>query len=224
MIRVAAAIPAFDAAPTIADVALRALAVTPELIVIDDGSSDDTAAEARRTGAEVVSQAVNCGKGAALRRAFSILFGRGADAVVTLDADGQHLPEEIPKLVEQAENADLVIGGREHLFAQMGAVRRTSNRLSSAAISAVAGLRLGDVQSGFRLYRRRLIELAGFPEDRFDAESAVVVRAARRGLRVVSVAVRLGFADGRTTSHYRPLVDSLRIARAVARARWGGER
>jgi hypothetical protein len=105
----------------------------------------------------------------------------------------------------------------------MSRLRRTSNRLSSMVISLVAGARLGDVQSGFRLYHRRVIERTGFPESRFDAESAVVVRAARRGLRIVSVPVRLGFADGRLTSHYRPIVDSLRIARAVARARWGGE-
>lgn len=224
MTRVAVALPAFDAAPTIGDVVLRTLRVMPELLVVDDGSSDATAAEARRGGAEVVSLPCNCGKGAALRRAFEILFARGADAVVTLDADGQHIPEEIPKLLEHAARADLVIGGREHLFAQMSAVRRASNRLSSAAISAVAGARLGDVQSGFRLYGRALVEATGFPENRFDAESAVVVRAVRRGLRVVSVPVQLGFADGRTTSHYRPLVDSLRIARAVARARWGRAR
>ena len=222
--RVAVALPAFDAAPTIGDVVVRTLRVMPELLVVDDGSSDATAAEARRGGAEVVSQPSNCGKGAALRRAFEILFGRGADAVVTLDADGQHIPEEIPKLLQHAEGADLVIGGRQHLFAQMSALRRASNRLSSAAISAVAGARLDDVQSGFRLYRRGLVEATGFPENRFDAESAVVVRAVRRGLRVVSVPVQLGFADGRTTSHYRPLVDSLRIARAVARARWGRAR
>ena len=104
-----------------------------------------------------------------------------------------------------------MIGTREHLFRQMGLMRRTSNRLSSRAISAVAGLRLADVQSGFRLYRRSLIDAVGIPEERFDAESAVVVRAARHGFRVVTVPVALGFADGRTTSHYRPIVDSLRI-------------
>ena len=221
MTRLAAAIPALDAASTIGDVTRRTLAILPELLVVDDGSSDATAVEACRAGAEVVSHQCNLGKGAALRYAFGVLFGRGVDGVVTLDADGQHLPEEIPRLLEQAGSADLVIGGREQLFAQMSAVRRTSNRLSSAAISTVAGVRLTDVQSGFRLYSRRLIEAAGFPENRFDAESAVVVRAVRHGMRVVSVPVRLGFADGRTTSHYRPLVDSLRIARSVARARWG---
>jgi len=140
--------------------------------------------------------------------------------VVTLDADGQHLPEEIPRLLDAAgDGADLVLGTRDHLFAEMVAARRVANRLSSWAISWAAGQPLSDVQTGFRLYRRELLDATGFPETRFDAESAVVVRAARRGFRIVTVPVRLGFADGRTTSHYRPLVDSLRIARSVMRAR-----
>ncbi len=219
MIRVAAAIPAFEAAASIEGVVRRTLPIVLEVLVVDDGSSDETAERARRAGAEVVTFAENRGKGAALHRAFDELFGRGVEAVVTLDADGQHLPEEIPNLLERMDEADLLIGGREHLFAEMGVVRRASNRLSSSAISMVAGLRLADVQSGFRLYHRRVIEATGFPETRFDAESAVFVRAARRGLRILSVPVQLGFADGRTTSHYRPVVDSLRIAHAVAKAR-----
>ena len=219
MTRVAAAIPAFEAAASIETIVRRTGRIIPEVLVIDDGSSDETSDEACRAGAEVLVFEANRGKGAALDRAFALLFGRGVEAVVTLDADGQHLPEEIPKLLARMHDADLVIGGREHHFAEMGAVRRASNRLSSYAISRVAGLRLADVQSGFRLYHRRVIEATGFPEARFDAESAVVVRAACRGLRVLSVPARLGFADGRTTSHYRPIVDSLRIARAVIKAR-----
>jgi glycosyltransferase involved in cell wall biosynthesis len=218
--RVAVALPAFDAAPTIGDLVRRTLAVLPPpVLVVDDGSTDGTAEAARAAGASVLSFPENRGKGEALRVAFARLFGEGADAVVTLDADGQHLPEEIPKLLAHADEADLVVGSRVDLFDEMSRLRRTSNRVSSAVISLVAGARLGDVQSGFRLYHRRLVAATGFPEDRFDAESAVVVRAARRGMRIVAVPVRLGFADGRTTSHYRPLVDSLRIARAVARAR-----
>ena len=95
-----------------------------------------------------------------------------------------------------------MLGTRDHLFAEMVAARRVANRLSSWAISWAAGQPLSDVQTGFRLYTRRLVEATGFPETRFDAESAVVVRAARRGFRIVTVPVRLGFADGRTTSHY----------------------
>jgi glycosyltransferase involved in cell wall biosynthesis len=218
-VKLAIAIPAYEAQRTIGDVVRRALAILP-VLVIDDGSRDGTADEARRAGAEVHVAAANQGKGAALREAFRILFARDMTGVVTLDADGQHLPEEIPRLLEVADRADLVLGSRERLFLEMGGVRRASNRASSWAISLLAGRRLHDVQTGFRLYSRRLIETTGFPENRFDAESAVVVRAARRGCRIVTVPVRLGFADGRTTSHFRPLVDSLRIARAVVRARW----
>jgi glycosyltransferase involved in cell wall biosynthesis len=221
--RIAAAIPAFQAGASVGDVIRRTREVLPEVLVVDDGSSDATAEAARGAGAELVVHAVNRGKGAALVTAFRTLFARGCDAVVTLDADGQHLPEEIPKLLEAARGeADLVLGTRDHLFAEMVAARRVANRLSSWAISWAAGQSLSDVQTGFRLYTRRLVEATGFPETRFDAESAVVVRAGRRGFRIVTVPVRLGFADGRTTSHYRPLVDSLRIARSVMRARLDG--
>jgi glycosyltransferase involved in cell wall biosynthesis len=218
-LRVAVVIPAYQAAPSVGGVARGALALLPEVLVLDDGSTDGTADEARRAGARVISFPENRGKGAALRAAFTDLFGRGFDAVITLDADGQHLPEEIPKLLAKAPEADLVLGVRDHLFAEMSALRRASNRLSSKAISFAAGKPLADIQTGFRFYSRKLIETVGFPEARFEAESAVVVRAARRGFRIVSVPVHLGFADGRTTSHYRPLLDSLRIAGAVTRAR-----
>jgi len=204
----------------VGDVVRRALPLLPSLLVVDDGSTDATAQQARMAGAEVHVLPANLGKGAALRAAFEILFGRGFDGVVTLDADGQHLPEEIPRLLEASPGADLVLGTRAHLFHEMSTARRAANRLSSWAISALAGKRLPDIQTGFRLYTRGLFEATGFPEKRFDAESAVVVRAARLGLRIVPVPVRLGFADGRTTSHYRPVADSLRIAGAVVRARW----
>jgi glycosyltransferase involved in cell wall biosynthesis len=218
---VVAVVPAYEAAASIADVVRRARLIVPDVFVVDDGSRDETAAAARAAGAEVVRHERNRGKGAALATAFALLLPRPVSAVVTLDADGQHLPEEIPKLLAVAAEADLVLGTREHLFAEMGRMRRASNRLSSWAISSVAGRRLADVQTGFRLYSRLLLETTGFPEARFEAESAVVVRAGRRGLRIVTVPVRLGFADGRATSHFRPVRDSLRIAVAVARARWG---
>lgn len=217
----AVAIPAYQAAPSVGDVARRSLALVPAVLVIDDGSDDDTAGEARRAGAEVISQPRNRGKGDALELAFETLFGRGFEAVVTVDADGQHLPEEIPKLIEAADqDVGMVLGTRSHLFEEMSRLRRFSNRTSSAIISLVAGARVIDAQSGFRLYTRKLIAATGFPEARFEAESAVLVRAVQRGFKIASVPVRLGFADGRTTSHYRPITDSLRIADAVSRARF----
>ena len=147
-------------------------------------------------------------------------FEDGFDAIVTLDAAGQHLPEELPRLLEVwRQGADLVLGVRHELFGETGQVRRLSNRVSSRLISFAAGQSLSDVQTGFRLYTRAVLESVGLRESGFEAESAVVVRAVRHGLRVAATPIRLGFADGRTTSHYRPVVDSMRIARAVVQAR-----
>jgi glycosyltransferase involved in cell wall biosynthesis len=217
---VAVAVPAYQAGPSVGNVVRGCRELFREVVVVDDGSTDDTSEAARRAGARVLRHDRNLGKGRALHTAFDDLFGHGFDHVLTMDADGQHLPEQAPRLIQQAcTGADLVIGSRDHLFAQMGRVRRASNRCSSSLISAVAGLALRDVQSGFRLYSRKMIEAVGFPEARFEAESAVVVRAARSGFRVSTVPIELGFADGRLTSHYRPLIDSARIAVAVARAR-----
>lgn len=216
----AVAVPAYQAEASVGDVVRRCREQLPVVLVVDDGSDDDTAGEARRAGAEVLRHDVNRGKGDALETAFAELFGRGFPSVVTVDADGQHLPEEIPELLAAADGADLVLGTRAHLYQRMSRVRRASNTLSSRAISWAAGQPLDDIQTGFRLYSRRLIGTVGFPEPRFEAESAVVVRAARSGFAIVQVPVQLGFADGRTTSHYRPLIDSLRIAGAVAKARF----
>jgi glycosyltransferase involved in cell wall biosynthesis len=218
--RTAAVIPAYQAERWVAGVVSGTLEQLEAVLVVDDGSSDATAQTARAAGAEVVRLPTNQGKGAALRRGFEEWLARGMDAVVTLDADGQHLPAEIPRLLAAASDADLVLGSRDHLFEDMTGLRRRSNALSSRAISFAAGLSLPDVQTGFRLYTRRLLEAVPVREDRFEAESAVVVRAARRGLRVRCVPIELAFADGTRTSHYRPLIDSLRIARAVIAARF----
>ena len=218
--RFAIAVPAYDAAATVAGVVRRAHAICPDVLVVDDGSADGTGDAARAAGARVLVHDRNLGKGRALRTAFGRLFGDGFDAVITMDADAQHPPEEATKLVAAWHaGADLVLDTRHHLFELMGVVRRASNASSSWIISKVAGAELPDCQTGYRLYTRRLVETLGFPEPRFEAESAVLVRAVRNGFLVVGVPVRLDEPDGRATSHYRPIVDSLRIAGAVTRAR-----
>ena len=220
-LRIAATIPAYQAAPSVGEVVRGTLRFVPEVLVMDDGSTDATAEEARRAGARVLSLPCNRGKGAALagglRRPVRPRLRRRDHSRRRRPAPAGGDPQAARAAAEQG--GDLVLGIRDHLFGNMSGMRRASNRLSSKAISFAAGQRLSDIQTGFRLYSRRLVETVGFPGARFEAESAVVVRAARRGFKVVTVPVRLGFADGRTTSHYRPLLDSLRIAGAVTRAR-----
>ncbi|MEM8963467.1 MAG: glycosyltransferase family 2 protein [Acidobacteriota bacterium] len=221
---VAVVIPAYQASASVAEVVHGAAEWIDPVVVVDDGSTDGTGDAAASAGAQVIRHQHNRGKGAALSTGLTKVFaadGIAATWALTLDADGQHLPSEIPKLLDaRRPDVHLVMGTRAHLFAAMSPVRRTSNRWSSRLISFLAGLSVPDVQTGFRLYHRDLFAaVGGMPEDRFDAESAIVVRAGRRGFAVATVPIELGTADGRSTSHYRGLVDGLRIARGVARAR-----
>jgi glycosyltransferase involved in cell wall biosynthesis len=214
-------IPALDAAPSIEEIVRESFAQASDVVVVDDGSSDATGDRARSAGARVVRHEVNRGKGAALKTGFRLALDEGYDAVVTLDADGQHLPREIPKFLEawRETGADLIIGSRAHLFHGMLPRRRNANRFSAWSISKAAGLRVDDSQSGFRLYTARLLRELEIRADGFDAESEVIVRAGRAGLPVLSTAVDLGFVNGITTSHYRPVADTVRIALTVAKTR-----
>ena len=215
-------IPALNAERTVADVIRGCREVADEILVIDDGCSDRTAGVARDAGAVVVSHDVNRGKGAALKTGFSYALQRGYGAVITLDADGQHLPREIPKfLAARAETSgDLIIGGRSHLFHQMLPRRRMANRFSAWSIGGLSGTGVTDSQSGFRLYSSNLLLKARLRTDGFDLESEVIVRAGRDGFKVVTIPIDLGFVDGLSTSHYKPVADTLRIFWTVTRARF----
>lgn len=220
--RVLVIIPALNAEPSIGRVITEARAVAERVVVIDDGSADATARVAREAGAEVISHPHNRGKGAALKTGFAYALEHGFEAVVTLDADGQHLPREIPKFVAAREQtgAHLVIGGRAHLFQEMLPRRRFANRMSSWFIGRVSKTGVSDSQSGFRLYSAELLRAAHLRSDGFDLESEVIVRAGCGNFKVITIPIDLGFVDGLSTSHYKPLQDSLRIAWTVFRARF----
>jgi glycosyltransferase involved in cell wall biosynthesis len=218
--RLAVLIPALNAEASVAAVVRDSLKVIERVVVIDDGSTDATGEVARNAGATVLQHEVNRGKGAALKTGFRWAVDNGFDGVITLDADGQHLASEIPKFVRAYEErgAELIIGGRAHLFDQMLPRRRLANRFSARSITMVSKVLITDSQSGFRFYSSSLLKTIELRTDGFDLESEVIVRAGRRGLRIETIPIALGFVDGLTTSHYRPLADTLRIAWTVARA------
>ena len=220
--RVLVVIPAFNAERTVGNVIRACRDVLDDVLVVDDGSIDRTAAVALEAGARVVSHPANRGKGAALKTGFGFAMQRDYDAVITLDADGQHLPREIPKfLVAWRETeADLIIGGRAHLFHEMLPRRRMANRFSAWSIARCSRTNVTDSQSGFRLYSRDLLLKARLRSDGFDMESEVIVRAGCDGFKVITIPIELGFVDGLSTSHYKPLADSLRIFWTVTRARF----
>ena len=215
-------IPALNAEQTIAAVVRNCKAVNEHVLVVDDGSADRTADVARDAGADVVSHPINRGKGAALKTGFAYALDHAFDAVVTLDADGQHLPAEIPKFFAAREEsgADLIIGGRAHLFSQMLPRRRFANRFSARCIAFASNANVTDSQSGYRLYSSQLLRAIRLRTDGFDMESEVIVQAGRRGFKILLIPIDLGFVDGQSTSHYKPLMDTARIAWTVIRARY----
>jgi glycosyltransferase involved in cell wall biosynthesis len=218
-VKVVALIPALNAARTLPPIVVETRRQLEPVIVIDDGSRDGTGEVARAAGATVLRHEVNRGKGAALKTGFAWALANGYDGVITLDADGQHLPSEIPKFL--AASGDLVIGGRDHLFQHMLPRRRNANRFSAWCISKCAGVPVPDSQSGFRFYSAELLRAIQLRADGFDMESEAIVRAGRRGFRIVTIPIALGFVDGLSTSHYKPLKDTLRIAWTVTRTRLG---
>jgi glycosyltransferase involved in cell wall biosynthesis len=217
-----ALIPALNAEKTVPPIVAGCLEQISHVLVVDDGSSDRTGRVAADAGATVLRHEVNRGKGAALKTGFAWALQQGFDGVVSLDADGQHLPTEIPKFLQTRSEtaADLIIGSRRHLFGGMLPRRRMANTFSAWAIARASGTGVDDSQSGFRLYSANLLRSVHLASDGFDMESEVIIRAGRLGLKVITVPIELGFVDGLSTSHYRPVADTLRIAWTGIKARF----
>jgi len=215
--RAACVIPALEAADSIAAVVQGIRAHVPELIVVvvDDGSRDDTALRAHAGGADhVVRHAVNRGKGAALVAGFACIASLDprVEAVVTMDADDQHDPACLPALLHALEAADLVIGARRRQGTSMPLHRRVANALSTRAITWCAGQPILDAQCGFRGIRRTLLDRVPHLGDRYEAETAFVIRAARAGAIIGQVEIPTRYGP---PSHFRPLRDAARVVATI---------
>ncbi|WP_198372601.1 glycosyltransferase family 2 protein [Roseomonas rosulenta] len=217
----AVVVPAFQEAATIAALVARLRATLPGLVplVVDDGSTDGTGAIAAAAGAEVISAPGNEGKGAALRRGMRAALVRGAAFVVTLDGDGQHRPEDLPRLAALARQDRIVIGSRRHAQGQPAA-RRRANRVADFWISWAAGHPVADSQSGFRIYpAAALAELDRYEgrARRFSFESEILIDAARHGITTVAADIPALYAGTlQRASHFRPVADIAGIVMMVA--------
>jgi glycosyltransferase involved in cell wall biosynthesis len=218
-----ALIPGYQEGPRIAAVVEGARVHLP-VVVVDDGSTDDTAARAEAAGAIVLRQHPNAGKGAAIRMGFRNALERGALAVVTLDADGQHDPAEIPTFLAAFESGkpELIIGRRD--FSSMPFVRRLSNTLGGWIFSAAVGRRVADNQSGYRLIGRRLMTaLLDSDEHGFEFEVEMIARCIALDLPMTDVPIRTIYAG--EPSHIRPwahFTSFLRVSRDARRIVRGG--
>jgi glycosyltransferase involved in cell wall biosynthesis len=229
----AAVIPAYQDEKHIGDIVRRTRERLDHVLVVDDGSSDQTAQRAREAGAEVILHDQNRGKGEAIKTGLAHWLGAantsshtagGLDREVTwvslLDSDGQHLPEEIDRFLSAAVRTTqptFLIGNRMNNVTGMPIIRRVVNRYMSRQISHVCKQEIPDTQCGFRMLDHQLIpELLG-GGDRFDYDTEVLIIASRKGYRIESVPITTVYTD--QVSKIRPLRDALRFLKLMWRYR-----
>lgn len=216
----AAVIPAYQDEKHIGDIVCRTCARLDHVLVIDDGSSDQTAPRARDAGADVIVHGENRGKGEALKTGLGHWLDREIAWVILLDSDGQHLPEEIDRFVTAAAAAlcpSFFIGNRMNNVASMPLVRRVVNRYMSRRISRVCGQEIPDTQCGFRMVDRELIPALLGGGHRFDYETEVLIIASRKGYRIESVPITTVYSD--QVSKIHPARDAIRFFKMMWRYR-----
>lgn len=205
-------IPAYNAEKKIARVIAGCKKYCADIVVIDDGSRDWTARVAERAGALVIQHPHNRGKGAALKTGFAYATDNGFEALITLDADGQHDPDDIPLFLREADTALCIIGSRMHSARAMPRIIRVSNRCSSRLISWACKQRLSDSQSGFRLIHRGLFNESLPPQTRYEFETAHLITVARRGFLIREVPIHTIYnTRGLRPSIARDICDLLRL-------------
>jgi glycosyltransferase involved in cell wall biosynthesis len=214
-------IPSYNEAATVREVAVRARRQCPNVIVVDDGSADGTAQALAGLDVTVLRNEENLGKAGSLARGFDHALAHGAAGVITLDADGQHAPEEILSFLAQAAEypASFIIGARRREQRRDFFWRYAANRIADFWIGWAAGMPIEDSQSGFRLYPAELLRTVRVSHGRqesFVYESEILIEAARQDFDFKNVVVSVTPRSGASPSHFRPLLDIARIVRMVA--------
>ncbi|HHL40942.1 MAG TPA: glycosyltransferase family 2 protein [Deltaproteobacteria bacterium] len=191
------------------------------VVVVDDGSSDGTAAEAAGAGA-VVLRRPHAGKGAALREGFAWALRNGFDWVLTIDGDGQHHAGDMPAFLDAASSGrfDMIVGSRMGDTSRMPFVRLVTNRVMSFVIRRLTGLDLADSQCGFRAVSATVLAAVTLETSNYDTESELIIKAARRGFSIGSVPVRTIYNGSR--SYINKMRDTARFVRLVWRSLGGG--
>ncbi|MGI0011404.1 MAG: glycosyltransferase family 2 protein [Nitrosopumilaceae archaeon] len=206
-----ACIPAYNEERSIGDMIKRTLNHVDKVIVCDDGSDDGTLKKAKDTGAVVIRHEKNLGKGAALKSLFKHAKEIKSDVVVTIDGDGQFLPEEIEKLIKPIldNGSDIVIGYRfSNDKTEMPSYRKAGNKILDKITNIASDLPFRDTQSGFRAYSKKAIELIRFTSDGFGADSEILVDASQKGLKISEVKVSVIYDTGGKTSTKHPVTHS----------------
>ncbi|MDD4979927.1 MAG: glycosyltransferase family 2 protein [Candidatus Omnitrophica bacterium] len=218
--KICVVIPTYNEVDHIAGLIKKIKEQALEVVVVDDGSSDNTCGIAQENGAIVLRNPDNEGKGASLIRGFNYVFDKGFDAVITMDGDGQHLPEEIPYFVRLAKYSDssILIGNRMLKKKDMPLARIFTNKFMSWFISSLAGQKIPDTQCGFRLIKKEVLDKINLRTRKYETESEIIIKAARLGFKVESVPIKTIYRGEK--SQINPIIDTLRFIKFISTELW----
>ncbi len=213
-------IPTYNEAKTIGEVVRDIRKQNLDVLVVDDGSRDKTAQLAASSGAAVLRNKGNLGKGASLIRGAEQALKHGFDAVIIMDGDGQHLASDLPYFIRLATYSDsgIFIGNRMDKPRSMPMTRILTNRFMSWLISKIARQDIPDTQCGFRLIKRQVFEKIKLTTRKYETDSEILIKAARENFRIESVPIKTVY--GLEKSQINPLIDTLRFCRFIIREIW----
>ena len=212
-----AVIPAFNEAESISKVISGVKLYGIDVIVVDDGSLDETSLIAEKSGAHVIHHSKRCGKGLSLRIGFNQALKRGYDIIISMDGDGQHDPTDIPRFLDMVRDkkVSVVLGNRMDNPEDMPLIRIATNKFMSSVISAICHQKIPDTQCGYRLFTREAISGVDIKANKFEIESEFLVKLARNGFKIESVSIKSIY--GQEKSKIRPIRDTFRFIRFLTR-------
>ena len=210
-------IPTYNESRTIAGLISQLKKQDLDVLVIDDGSDDNTAGIAERNGAVILRNTKNEGKGASLIKGFNYALTHNFDAVITMDGDGQHSPADIPYFIRLAEYSDgkVFIGNRMSKVKNMPRLRFLTNKFMSWLISGIIKQNISDTQCGFRLIKKEVLEKINLKTDKFEIESELLIQAARLGFKIESVPINTIYTGEK--SRINPFTDTLRFVKFIVK-------
>lgn len=215
--RICVIIPTYNEAKTIADIIKKVKLLGLDVIVVDDGSTDSTFQIAADNAAIVIRNDKNEGKGASLVKGFNYVIAHNYDAAITIDGDGQHDTDDIVHFIRAIETSDsgILIGNRMHKPKEMPLSRFLTNKFMSWIIARVVSQNIPDSQCGFRLIKKEVLEKVKFETNNYDAESELLLKAARLGFKIGAVPIDTIYRGEK--SRINPFVDALRFIRLMFR-------